>query len=133
MLQSSIRWVGLTSMVWDIRGRARAMMPATNKMTKATMNLLHTIYVQNLSGSVPSTATSPLPVGVRTGTLKAGATKKQINQYKAEVFNDVIYSNWIEHGAKNLAPRRPLGNAVDQVGLHVPGEMAAVIGKVWRV
>jgi hypothetical protein len=119
-------------MVWDIRGRARAMMPATNKMTKATMNLLHTIYVQNLSGSRPSTTAHPLPVGIRTGTLKAGATKRQINQYKSEVFNDVLWSGFIEHGTVHMTARRPLGDAVDQTGQHVPGEMNQVMVSVWR-
>jgi len=133
MLTTSVKWVGLTSMIMDIRGRARAMMPRTNKMTKTIGGAIHDRYVDNLSGSRPSTDLHLLPVGVRSGTLLEGARSVQINQYKIEERNEVPYAGFIENGTRYMTARRPLGDAVDQVSKDVPGEMNNVLVDVWKI
>jgi len=130
---SSVQWVGLTQMVFDLKsGVQQRMGRGVNDFTKSMIDTVHQLYVENLSGGAPSTASRPLPVGVRSGTLLAGAKKQQINQYRGDVFNEVPYSGFIEVGTYKMAPRRPLGNAVDLVRGMVPGEMGEVVTAVVR-
>lgn len=125
---SSVQWEGLTQMAFDLKRTRPSLMPqGCNELTKGLLEMVHTVYVENLSGSVPSTASRPLPVGVRSGTLRRGAKKRQINQFSGEVTNDVPYAGFIETGTRHMAPRRPLGNAVDQVSELVPGKMGQVL------
>ena len=125
---SSVRWEGLTQMAFDLKRTKPSLMPqGINELTKGLIEMTHTIYVENLSGSVPSTAEQPLPVGVRSGKLRRGAKKRQINQYSGEVTNDVEYAGFIEAGTRKMAPRRPLGDAVDQVSEMVPGRLDQVL------
>jgi HK97 gp10 family phage protein len=56
-----------------------------------------------------------------------------VNQFRFDVFNDAFYAAFIEDGTVKMTPRRPLGNAVDQVSNKVPGEMGKVVAKAWRV
>lgn len=128
---SSVQWEGLAQMAFDLQKKKPSLMSmAIQDMTKTLIGDVYQIYYENLSGSVPSTATRPLPVGVRSGDLRRGAKKRQINQYSGEVTNDVPYAGFIEAGTKHMAPRRPLGDAVGQVGEMVPGKMGQVITTV---
>ncbi len=127
-MKSSVRWEGLSQMAFDLKRTKPSLMPqGINELTKGLIEMVHTIYYDNLSGSVPSTAEHPLPVGMQTGDLRRGAKKRQINQYSGEVFNDVHYAGFIEAGTKKMAPRRPLGDAVDQVSEMVPGKLDQVL------
>lgn len=128
---SSVKWKGLTKTIYDLRrDLPKRMERSCNGMTKDVLNVVHTVYVENLSGARPSTAAQPLPVGMRSGDLRAGAKKRQINQYAGEIVDDVDYSGWIEIGTWKMAPRRPLGNAVDLAGEMVPGEMGQVLTEI---
>lgn len=128
---SSVHWVGLTEMAFDLRVRRPSkMVHEINELTKRMLDMVHATYVENLSGTVSSTAARPLPVGVRTGRLRAGATKRQINQYSGEITNDVPYAGFIEVGTRKMAPRRPLSDAVDKVSHLVPGELEKVLTTV---
>jgi len=128
---SEVRWEGLAQMAFDLKVRKPSLMVReVNDLTKTLIGDVHTIYVENLSGSVPSTASRPLPVGVRSGDLRRGAKKRQINQYAGEVTNEVPYAGFIEAGTRKMAPRRPLGDAVDQVEQMVPGELDKVLTTV---
>lgn len=125
---SSVQWQGLTQMAVDLkRTKPSLMQTGINELTKGMIGMVHQVYVENLSGVSPSTAARPLPVGVRTGKLREGAKKRQINQYSGEVTNEVPYAGFIEVGTKHMAPRRPLGAAVDQVSEMVPGKMDQVL------
>jgi len=124
---------GLTAMAMDMRGRTKKIKPSSNAMTKRLMRDHLDLYRKNLSGSRPSTAARPLPVGVRTGWLLSRAQAVQINQYAYRVFNDADYSGWIEDGTRFMAPRRPLQDATDQIEEMVPGEMNDVVTEVWEV
>ena len=128
---SSVKWKGLTKTVFDLRhGVPKRMQRSCNSMTKDMLEIVHQLYVDNLSGTQPSTASRPLPVGVRSGKLRDGAEKRQINQYAGEVVNDVEYSGFIEIGTSKMAPRRPLANAVDLAGGMVPGRMDQVMTEI---
>jgi hypothetical protein len=125
---SEVQWIGLTEMAFDLKVRKpRKMIRGIDGLTKDMMDMLHQFYVENLSGSVPSTAARPLPVGVRSGRLRAGAMKRQINQYACEVSNTVYYAGFIEVGTRKMAPRRPLGDAVDKLSQMVPGKLGKVL------
>jgi len=130
--ESRVEFKGLTAMIMDLQGRAKKTMPLTSKMTKGLNDATYTLYVQNLSGSVPSTAAQPLPVGVRSGTLRSNAKRRMINQYSFMIENETFYAGFIEEGTRHLVPRRPLGNAVDQIQNKVPGEMGATMTKIWK-
>ena len=102
-------------------------------MTKRASGRMLALYVENLSGSEPSTTEQPLPVGVRTGTLRAGAKVKQVNQYRADLYNDVPYAGFIEDGTRKMAPRRPLRDAVEQYTEgELPNDAHDVVVRVWR-
>ena len=131
-LSSSVTMKNLTATIANIRGSARKMQPTINDMTKDLMNAHHALYIINLSGTKPSTSSSPLPVGVRTGTLRAGAEKHQLNQYSYTIDNNVEYAGFIEAGTQKMTPRRPLANATEQIEKQVPGRMGEVITKVWE-
>lgn len=133
-LQSRVEWVGLTKMIEDIANRSRVRWPqGCIKLTRKWANKVHKRYVENLSGSAPSTSEKPLPVGVRSGDLRAGAKTVIINQYKFREENDVPYSGFIEDGTVKMTPRRPLGNAVFRTQDEAPGDMNEVLVEVWRV
>jgi len=118
-------------MINDLRGRAAKQQPLTTEMMRGLKEAIATLYTRNLSGAVPSTDWRPLPVGVRTGTLRAGVKAQMLNQYSFKVTNDVPYSGFIEVGTRYMAPRRPLGAAVDQIAGRVPSEMNKVLTEVW--
>lgn len=130
-MQASITMINLTATIANIRGSARAMQPTINGMTKDLMNAHHALYVVNLSGTKPSTASSPLPVGVVTNDLRSKAEKRQINQYSYEIKNDSDHAEHIEFGTQKMVARRPLQNASEQIEKQVPGEMGKVMRKVW--
>ena len=131
MITSSVRWEGLTKMVFDLQyGVPRRMDKGIERHTRRMGENVHQAYVDNLSGSVPSTAAQPLPVGVRSGHLLASAELRIVNQYRADVENKAHYAGFIEDGTRFMAPRRPLGDAVDTVGQMVPGEMGKVLVNV---
>ena len=131
MITSSVRWEGLTKMVFDLQyGVPRRMDRGIEEHTKRMGENVHQAYVDNLSGSVPSTAARPLPVGVRSGHLLASAEMVIVNQYRADVENKTHYAGFIEDGTRFMAPRRPLGDAVDLVGKMVPGSMGKVMTSV---
>lgn len=123
-----MEWTGLADMAFDLKVKKASKIPReVSALTKDLMNMAHQVYVDNLSGAVPSTAARPLPVGVRTGKLRAGAHKRQVNQWSCEVTNDVEYAGFIEVGTQHMAARRPLGNAVDTVERMVPGKLNDVM------
>lgn len=133
MLASKVSWRGLSEMIRDIKRRQLVEWPkGANAMTKKAMNTIHATYVQNLSGAVPSTAVKPLPVGVRSGNLKAGAKKRQVNQYRCYVENLVPYSGFIENGTYKMAPRRPLADAVEKFEAGLQIEAEKVLVEVWE-
>jgi len=127
---SNVKWYGLTEMIMDLKNMPARMRREVNQYTKDVLEMTHQIYVENLSGSAPSTAGSPLPVGMRSRDLRNGAMKRQINQYACEVYNDVPYAGFIEVGTKKMVARRPLGDAIDQMDRIVPGRMGQVLTTV---
>lgn len=130
-LQSSVRWTGLTRLILDLDGRTRRMQPQINLMTRSLMDTHHDRYVDNLEGASPSTTARPLPVGMVTGELRASARKRQINQFSYTIWNDAAHAGFIEDGTQHITPRRPLGDASDQIDVIVPGEMDDVVVEVW--
>lgn len=125
---SEVRWEGLAQMAADLRsGWPTRMGRGCSGLTKGVIGSVHQMYVENLSGSVPSTASRRLPVGMRSGALRDGARKAQVNQYKGEVFNEVGYAGFIENGTQHMAPRRPLGDAVDRAQEMLPGQVGEVM------
>lgn len=130
---SRVEFKGLTAMIMDLKSRAKKTMPLTLEFTKGLAEATNTLYIRNLSGSVPSTAARPLPVGVRTGYLRSMAKTRKINQYSWRTYNSAFYASFIESGTRRMLPRRPLGDAVDQISRTIPGEMGKVISKAWRV
>ena len=132
-LSSRCEFQGLTRLMHGLEeGKVRLKVGITH-LTRETGEAVLEKYVENLSGAEPSTAAKPLPVGVRTGTLRDGAELRQVNQYRADVKNEVYYSGFIENGTVHMAPRRPLKDAVEKVSAELPGEMRDVIVEVWRV
>ena len=132
-LQSNVRFKGLSKTLKEL-AKVRGRWPTeANRMTKRSAWRIHDLYYENLSGYRPSTAEDPLPVGVRTGTLRAGAKVKQVNQFRADIVNDVPYSGFIEDGTRKMAPRRPLRNAVEQYTEgELPNDIHDVQVRVWR-
>jgi len=131
--ESRVEFKGLTAMMLDLQGRAKRTMPLIGVMTRGLMDAHHALYVQNLSGSVPSTDSRPLPVGIRSGFLRSQARKRQLNQYSYRVWNDAYYAAFIEAGTVKMSARAPLRDATDQIEHRVPGKMAEVMAKAWRV
>ena len=132
-LKSSTRFERLTQLVAATQ-KAKSRWPrSANALTKKAGGELLDLYKDNLSGSVPSTAEDPLPVGIRSGTLLEGAEMVQVNQYRADIKNDVPYSGFIEDGTYKMAPRRPLADAVEQyTGEELPNDAMEVVVDVWR-
>ena len=125
---SEVRWEGLAQMAADLRsGWPTRMGRGCSELTKGVMGTVHELYVENLSGGAPSTASRPLPVGMRSGDLRDGAKKVQVNQYRGDVFNEVPYAGFIESGTQHMAPRRPLGDAVDRAQEMLPGQVGQVM------
>jgi hypothetical protein len=131
-LQSSVEFKGLTRLMFFLDGRSRRMQPQIGWMTRSLMDTHHDRYVENLEGSVPSTTARPLPVGMVTGELRASARKRQLNQFSYKIWNDAGHAGFIEDGTQYMTPRRPLGDATDQIDKIVPGEMDKVVTKVWE-
>ena len=130
-LMAPVKWTGLTQMVFDLQHNVqKRLRRSCNEMTKDMLGMVHRIYVENLSGTRPSTATRPLPVGMRTRMLVKSARIRQINQYAGEVVNDARHAGWIELGTYKLVARRPLGDAVDEVRGMVPGRMDDAIREI---
>jgi hypothetical protein len=98
---------------------------------------VHEQYVANLSGSVPSTAARPRPVGVRTGKLRAGAKKERARtntvtgRTTGRVYDETPYAGFIEFGTRKMAPRQPLADALDQKA-QVDSRMDRVMMRVVR-
>jgi hypothetical protein len=133
MLESKVTWMGLGSMIADIKYRNRIRWPqSANRLTQRWLTNVHNRYKRNLSGRHPSTASHPLPVGIRSGTLLAGAQKRQINQYRGYIENLVPYSGFIEEGTYKMAPRRPLGAAVEVEERKTKYDAEAVMVEVWE-
>jgi len=129
-IQATVKWKGLTKLVKGIEDGKAKTKPSLSEFTRKLGKDVLDKYQENLSGAVPSTAARPLPVGVVTGELLAGARVKQVNQYRTDVYNDAGHSGWIEDGTSKMAPRRPLKNALDQIEETVPGRMGEVTRKI---
>lgn len=111
---STVSWKGLEKMILDLQETIpRQCSQSMSNLTQDTGETMLLRYQENLEGTVPSTASDPLPVGMRSGDLYDGANLRQINQYAFELSNDVDYSGWIEMGTEHMAPRHPLQDAVD--------------------
>lgn len=119
-LSSTVAWDGHTKLLLDLKNAAansgRLMYEATLELGQEHLIL----YKENLNGTAPSSASDPIPVGVRTGELLAGARLDDggtgggtVNQYVYSIKNDVPYAGWIEDGTAHMAPRHPLQNSVD--------------------
>ncbi len=135
-LISGVAWEGLTKMALDFketipRNMSRTMAGWTRELGEESIRL----YRENLRGSQPSTAEDPLPVGIRTGALLAGAELHLLNQWAWEIINAVPWAGWIEDGTQFMAPRRPLGDAVDvlEKKLGVEGAMDRVLTLVLEI
>jgi hypothetical protein len=83
---------------------------------EATKSLRH--YRQNLSGSVPSTASRPLPVGVRSGKLLGSARLHQ-GKFGFNLYNNASHAKYIEFGTSKMVARRPLGDVMDELDARV--------------
>lgn len=132
-LQSNVRFIGLTQLTAALhKGRVRWPQEA-NKLTKKAGGELLSFYEANLSGSMPSTTEHPLPVGIRTGELLAGAEIVQVNQYRVDIKNDTPYAGFIEHGTVHMTPRRPLADAIEQYTQgDLPDDAHQVVVNIWR-
>lgn len=128
----SVEFKGLVSMAHNLHGVPRFMSGAVSKLyTRPLMMFTWQRYVDNLHGprrpvNYPGPVPATLPVGVRTGQLLAGANKRQINQWSFWVFNPVEHAAYIEFGTSRMAPRRPLGDAVEQAEAEVSNRMGEV-------
>lgn len=128
MVISSVSFEGLTKQIAQFED----VIPQKCSQTMAgwTRELgeeLLRLYRENLSGDQPSTADDPLPVGIVSGDLLAGAELRVLNQYSFEVVNAVPYSGFIEDGTEKMAPRRPLQNAADVQALHFDSDMQGIL------
>jgi hypothetical protein len=135
-METSVSFVGLTSMAMNLKGVPRFMDGMVSKTyTKPLMNRLWAVYVENLHGprrpvNYPGPVPATLPVGIRTGRLIGGATKAQINARSFQVYNTAGHAKYLEFGTPKMAARRPLGAAVDEVGQEVPGNMGQVMANL---
>ena len=87
-------------------------------------------YQKNLSGSQPSTSSSPLPVGIVTGELRSSASIV-INDKSFVIFNSAEHAGWIELGTVKMAPRRPLGDAFGKLDRRILKRMDGVMNTIW--
>lgn len=132
-MKATVKWKGLTEFTAPLKSGRRRISSSANRMTKRLKNRMRKEYVANLSGAVPSSDESPLPVGVQSGELLQGAREgsRQLNSWAFEQANSAPHAGHIEFGTSKMLPRRPLADAVDKVGETVPGEMAQVLGEVF--
>ena len=133
-LRSRVHFKGLTQFTAAL-ARARVSWPkGANKLTVKASGQIADLYRDNLSGSKPSTAAQPLPVGIVTGELHGSVEEKQINQYRMDIINTAPHSGWIEHGTRNMVARRPLQDAIEEyTGLSLPNDAMDVLREIWRV
>jgi hypothetical protein len=100
-------------------------------MTDELGSELYFRYIENLEGSVPSTESSPLPVGIRSGDLIGNAQYVKINQYAFQMVNYSEHAAFIEDGTSKMAPRHPLQDAVDimekQMGTELDRVSSAIM------
>ncbi|MBN1610369.1 MAG: hypothetical protein JW940_27320 [Polyangiaceae bacterium] len=135
-MDMAVEWRGLTKMAQNLYGVPRFMdKTISDWYTRPMMMRVWDRYVANLQGPrrprnfrgpVPAT----LPVGIRSGELLAGANKVQLNALASRVFNAVPHASYIEFGTEHMAPRRPLGTAVDVESQAVPGQMGEVMDRL---
>jgi hypothetical protein len=114
MAESFVQWRGLTELIADMQTMSREARESIVEMTVRFAERVHYLYVRNLEGMEPSTASSPLPVGMRSGDLHEGATSEIVNQYSFTEWNDVPWAGWIEDGTAKMEPRAPLADAIRQ-------------------
>ena len=138
-LRSSVSFTGLTRLFTGITNMPAFAQSALHDMTEALGTELLQAYKDNLNGVVASTADDPLPVGVRTGELLAGAqleanAGQAVNQHAFRIVNNTPWAGFIEDGTVKMAPRRPLGAAIDKMadrfGAAVGQAMTKIVGSV---
>ena len=123
MADATVEWQGLTKMLLTLKEKIPAACQSTlHEMTTELGAEALELYKQNLNGGNPSTDSDPLPVGVRTGELLAGARLVITNQYAFKLTNDVPYAGFLEDGTSKMAPRHPLQNAVDVMSIRYQAE-----------
>lgn len=91
---------------------------------------MHQKYRENLSGTGPSTASSPLPVGIVTGELLAAAVSRRIDDLTVEEANECDHAAPIEFGTRDMVARQPLADAVAKVEATIPGKGSFTLQKV---
>jgi hypothetical protein len=101
-------------------------------MTSDLFDFALSAYTDNLSGSSPSTNTSPLPVGIDTGDLLSHAEQdsKLLNQYAFSLANDSDHAGFIEFGTVYLVPRMPLQDAINKLEEELQIEMDSVLAEI---
>lgn len=123
---SSVTFTGLTRLMTGLSRAPDVTDQHLSDWTKELGDEFLQAYQDNLSGSSPSTADSPLPVGIRTGELIAGATLTQTNQFSFQITNTSDHAGEIEYGTSVMAPRRPLQDVIDKMGALIGEQIGEV-------
>jgi hypothetical protein len=132
-MQATVKWQGLDKLQAGMKSKGTKSKRYIREWNELAGDLVEMRYIDNLSGSRPSTAASPLPVGVRSGTLKAGVHKEKKGggrNVSVEITNRAGHAGWIEDGTYKMAPRKPLKDAVDKTEKEVPGQLGDVMVKI---
>lgn len=136
MVSQNFEMRGITEIIYDIHRRRLAMPGAVEAFVNGITDDVHAKYVVNLSGSVPSTSERPLPVGVRSGRLRAGALKQKAARvgdvWAGRVYDDVPHAGFIEFGTRRITPRQPLANAVREKAQVDERMDDKVLFRVWK-
>lgn len=115
MAESFVEWRGLTELIHYLENVERRASRDMAILTEDTGEKMAQLYRDNLAGDVPSTENNPLPVGMRSSELYEGVRLEIVNQYAFDLYNDTPHAGWIEDGTRYIFPRRPLGDAVQQI------------------
>lgn len=110
-----IQWTGLTDLILALGKIPENMNHELANMTQELFDETLLRYIENLSGSVPSTAADPLPVGIVSGDLieHAWSDSKVTGENSFELRNESDHAAFTEFGTEKMEPRHPLQDAVD--------------------
>lgn len=131
----SLEWTGITSVLNGIDKITDYSQQAISQMTNDLFDFVKSKYIDNLSGTSPSTSANPLPVGIDTGDLISHAEQDShlLNQYAFQLANYSGHSDIIEFGTTYITPRLPMQDAINQLELELQIEMDSVMTSIMDV
>ena len=125
-----VTWTGLTELTKFMGGMKQRSRDERAKLTKTLGETTLRWYQENLSGNWPSTASSPLPVGVVTGDLLGKASMRMSGIFKFFVENTSDHAAYIEFGTSKMVARRPLWDAIQSLESVLPEALKRSIGVI---